>query len=305
MFTKIETSNITNTGVTAGTYTNPTIQVNEQGQVTSASSGQLAQGIQGIQGISNQGVQGTQGIEGTSIQGIQGTQGTSGYIGSDGAQGAQGVQGFGYQQNQGIQGTQGTSGSVGNDGAQGIQGVQGIQGFGYQQNQGIQGIQGIQGVQGFGYQQNQGIQGERGIQANQTLDTTSSVTFANLDVTGTITLDLTSEVITTLTGSTGTVTHNASLTSVFYHSSIAANFTANFTNIPTTNNRSISLALILAQDGTPYICNAVEIDGVSQTIKWVSATTPSGTANRTEIISFTLIRVSSAWTVIGSLTTFG
>ena len=250
MFTKIETSNITNTGVTAGTYTNPTIQVNEQGQVTSASSGQLAQGIQGIQGISNQGVQGTQGIEGTSIQGIQGTQGTSGYIGSDGAQGAQ-------------------------------------------------------GVQGFGYQQNQGIQGERGIQANQTLDTTSSVTFANLDVTGTITLDLTSEVITTLTGSTGTVTHNASLTSVFYHSSIAANFTANFTNIPTTNNRSISLALILAQDGTPYICNAVEIDGVSQTIKWVSATTPSGTANRTEIISFTLIRVSSAWTVIGSLTTFG
>ena len=285
MFTKIETSNITNTGVTAGTYTNPTIQVNEQGQVTSASSGQLAQGIQGIQGISNQGVQGTQGIEGTSIQGIQGTQGTSGYIGSDGAQGAQGVQGFGYQQNQGIQGTQGTSGSVGNDGAQGIQGVQGIQ--------------------GFGYQQNQGIQGERGIQANQTLDTTSSVTFANLDVTGTITLDLTSEVITTLTGSTGTVTHNASLTSVFYHSSIAANFTANFTNIPTTNNRSISLALILAQDGTPYICNAVEIDGVSQTIKWVSATTPSGTANRTEIISFTLIRVSSAWTVIGSLTTFG
>lgn len=39
MPTKIAFSNITNTGVTAGTYTNASITVNAQGQVTSASSG--------------------------------------------------------------------------------------------------------------------------------------------------------------------------------------------------------------------------------------------------------------------------
>ena len=39
MFTKIDASNITSTGVTAGTYSNSTITVNESGQITSASNG--------------------------------------------------------------------------------------------------------------------------------------------------------------------------------------------------------------------------------------------------------------------------
>jgi hypothetical protein len=84
-FTRIDANNISPSGVAAGTYTNPTITINSSGQVTDASSGQLAQGIQGLQGI----------IGPQGVQGLGGIQGSSGYIGSDGIQGIQGIQGAG------------------------------------------------------------------------------------------------------------------------------------------------------------------------------------------------------------------
>jgi hypothetical protein len=57
--------------------------------------------------------------------------------------------------------------------------------------------------------------------------------------------------------------------------------------------------LIISQGATPYISNIVQIDGVAQTIKWLGAYTPSGAANKIDIISFSLIRTGSAWTVLG------
>jgi hypothetical protein len=138
-FTKIDPSNISASGVTPGTYTNPTVIVNEQGLITSATSGELAQGIQGFTGP-----QGVQGLIG--VQGFGGTQGTAGYIGADGAQGVQGISGTGTQ------GTQGTAGYIGADGAQGAQGVQGLTGSG---------VQGIQGATGSGIQGMQGEQGQK------------------------------------------------------------------------------------------------------------------------------------------------
>ena len=135
-FTKIDPSNISASGVTPGTYTNPTVIVNEQGLITSATSGELAQGIQGFTGP-----QGVQGLIG--VQGFGGTQGTAGYIGADGAQGVQGISGTGTQ------GTQGTAGYIGADGAQGVQGLTGS------------GAQGIQGATGSGIQGMQGEQGQK------------------------------------------------------------------------------------------------------------------------------------------------
>jgi hypothetical protein len=49
----------------------------------------------------------------------------------------------------------------------------------------------------------------------------------------------------------------------------------------------------------------VQIDGVSQTINWADATVPTGTAGQKDIVSFTFIRQSSTWLVLGSLNTFG
>ena len=98
--------------------------------------------------------------------------------------------------------------------------------------------------------------------------------------------------------------HDYDTGAIFYHTSIAANFTANFTNVPTTNNRTSSVALILVQGATPRLPTAVAIDGATQTIEWQGGTIPTGTASQIDLVSFTLIRTASTWTVLGSLTTY-
>jgi hypothetical protein len=132
-----------------------------------------------------------------------------------------------------------------------------------------------------------------------------SFTTAGLYVTGLTQLQESSEIVNTKTGATGTVTHDISTGSTFYHTSIAANFTANFTNVPTTNGRVTTVVLVLVQGSTPRYPSAVQIDGVSQTIKWLGALTPQPTANRTELAVFGLLRTGSTWTVFGQLTSFG
>ena len=127
----------------------------------------------------------------------------------------------------------------------------------------------------------------------------------NLTLTGLTTIQQSTEVLNTLTGATGIVVHDLDNGAVFYHSSLTANFTANFTNLPTTDNRTISVVLLLVQGGTAYIPTAVQIDGASQTINWQGASQPIGNANQIDTVSFTLIRTSAAWTVIGSLSTYG
>ena len=115
----------------------------------------------------------------------------------------------------------------------------------------------------------------------------------------------TSEVLNTKTSATGPVEHDFETGAIWYHSSISANFTANFTRVPTTENRTISIALILVQGATAYIPNAVQIGGAAQTILWLGGTAPTGNANKTDIVSFTLLRTGSNWTVLGSLSSYG
>jgi hypothetical protein len=128
---------------------------------------------------------------------------------------------------------------------------------------------------------------------------------ADLGISGLTTLTYTSEKLNTKTSATGTVTHDLSTGSVFYHSSISNNFTANITNVPTTNDRAIGVTLVLAQGVTPYMSTAIQIDGSAQTIKWVNNSTPTGTASKVDIVGFSLIRTGSAWTVLGQYSTYG
>lgn len=107
------------------------------------------------------------------------------------------------------------------------------------------------------------------------------------------------------TGATGTVTHDFSETSVWYHTSPAADFTVNFTNVPTTNDKAISVTLIVSQGVTPYLPLYVQIAGSTTTVKWPNSTLPQGTADQVDVISFTFIRRDSSWEVLGTLASYG
>jgi len=166
---------------------------------------------------------------------------------------------------------------------------------------------------------------------DQSLNTSDSVTFASLttpsftnsgsggavfDSASTITLDAPdgilleniskqSEILSSLTGATGVVAHDFGANAIFDHTSIAANFTANITNVPTTTDRALNVVLVLRQGATPYIPNAVQIDGAAQTINWVETLAPTGNANSIDVITFSLLRVGATWTVLGGYTNYG
>jgi hypothetical protein len=131
-------------------------------------------------------------------------------------------------------------------------------------------------------------------------DSTGVITFQRQAV-----FQQTSEVLNTKIDATGPVVHDYSTGAIWYHSTPVTNFTANFTNIPTTNNRTISAVLIIDQGVTAYLPTAVQLNGAAQTINWSGATAPTGNASQIDTVSFTFIRISDSWTVIGSLTSYG
>ena len=120
-----------------------------------------------------------------------------------------------------------------------------------------------------------------------------------------VNLKSTTESLITLTNTTGVVDHDFSQSSIFYHDQLLTNFTVNFTNIPETNERTISAVLVLDQSNTAYIPTALQIDGQAQTILWQGASAPTGIANQINIVSFTLVRQNEQWSVLGSFSTYG
>jgi hypothetical protein len=134
---------------------------------------------------------------------------------------------------------------------------------------------------------------------------TSVGTLTSLAVTGALTYGLSVENLVALNGATGTVTHNVTLGATFYHTAPTANFTANFTNVSTTDSKATVVALVIVQGATPYIPTAMSIDGTTQTVKWNLGVSPTGTANKSDVISYTLIRVNTAWVVFGQTSYYG
>lgn len=150
-----------------------------------------------------------------------------------------------------------------------------------------------------------------------TLDTTGNLSVGstkfvvdgatgNVTTTALTTLELTTEIVSDLTGATGTVTHDLSVASIFNHSSMAANFTANFTNAPATNSRSLVATLILNQGVSARFPTVIQLNGSAQTVNWANNVIPTGTANKKEIVSFTFIRNSSGTVLcLGNYVSYG
>ncbi len=103
---------------------------------------------------------------------------------------------------------------------------------------------------------------------------------------------------------TGTVTHDCSLGHIFFHTSPDANWTANFTNLNLSSNYATSVTLVIAQGGTGYYPNVVQIGGAAQTINWQGNVNPTVSTNRTDVVTFSIINNSGTYTVLGQLTGF-
>ena len=97
---------------------------------------------------------------------------------------------------------------------------------------------------------------------------------------------------------------NFGASSIFYITNISNNFTANVTNLTLTANQVTNVVLILVQGVTPYIATAIQVAGVSQTIKWLGGIAPSGNANSVDVLSFSLVYDGTSYTVLGKLGTF-
>ena len=81
-----------------------------------------------------------------------------------------------------------------------------------------------------------------------------------------------------------------------------AAMTFNFTNPVTTDGRSTTVTVFVTQGATGYIPTTLQIAGSAQTIKWAGGSAPGATsgAGKIDAFSFTFIRRSSAWTVLGT-----
>lgn len=133
---------------------------------------------------------------------------------------------------------------------------------------------------------------------------TSVGTLGNLIISGPTSLASSRETVGVKTGATGTVDHSYLESSVFWHSSVTSNFTANFTNLPTTNNYVYVFVLLVNQGATPYYPSAIEIAGTAEAIKWYGGVAPTPVAERLEAFTFSLIRISGSWNVTGQYTTY-
>ena len=133
---------------------------------------------------------------------------------------------------------------------------------------------------------------------------TGTTTANNLTINGITTISQSVEKMTTKTGITSVTEFDFDVGTVWFLYDIGTNFTANFSNVPSSIESTISFALIINQSAVAYLPNAVQINGASQNLKWQDGSEPIPNAESTDIVSFTLIYTGSTWEVIGSLTTY-
>jgi hypothetical protein len=108
-----------------------------------------------------------------------------------------------------------------------------------------------------------------------------------------------------ISNSGGNLTCNFNLGSTFY-AVLGANVTANFTNVNAISGTATGATIIIDQGATAYRIANVQVNGVNQTIRWVGAAAGVGTANNTDVMSFSLISLDGTnWRVLGQISNYG
>jgi len=116
----------------------------------------------------------------------------------------------------------------------------------------------------------------------------------------------TSEYVSSVANNTtSTLNLNIADAAIWYLTGNTTTVTVNFTNVPTTDNRVVSLTVILNQGATPRAVTSLQIAGATQTILWQGGTAPTPGTSKTDAFTFSLVRVSSSWSVLGAATSQG
>ena len=108
----------------------------------------------------------------------------------------------------------------------------------------------------------------------------------------------------TSSGLVSTVTLSALVSHNLYLSSATNNKTLNVTNLSLSSAQGTNITAIWNQGSTPYMITALNVNGSSTTINWQGGSTPSGTANGVDIISFTIYYTGSSYIVTGQSVSF-
>jgi hypothetical protein len=122
--------------------------------------------------------------------------------------------------------------------------------------------------------------------------------------TGNVQLQEVSETVVDVTLASNVATLDWTAGNIYYIATAPTDaMTFNVTNVPTTASRIMTINVFVTQDSTGRIPSTFQIAGTGQTIKWVggSAPTPTSSAGKIDIFSFTMQRTSGgAWLVYGA-----
>jgi hypothetical protein len=143
------------------------------------------------------------------------------------------------------------------------------------------------------------------ITANGGLTTSGALTVSGgATFTGTTDVQELRENVVDVTLSSNAGTLNWTEGNIYYIATApTGNMTLNATNVPTSNSKVMTINVLTTQGSTGYIPGTFQIDGSSETIRWAggSAPTPTSSAGKIDIFSFTMQRTSGgAWIVYGS-----
>jgi len=83
--------------------------------------------------------------------------------------------------------------------------------------------------------------------------------------------------------------------SVFYLTTIENDFTANVVNLPTTDSRATNITIFLSQGVGTFSITGLQIDDVSQTIKWIGGIPPTALPNSVMTYTFNILRSGDNW----------
>lgn len=138
------------------------------------------------------------------------------------------------------------------------------------------------------------------------ISNTAEFTFANLTVAGNVVQQQAYyERYGNVSNTGGNLTCDLNNGSVFY-AALTANVTANFTNVNAIANSVTAATIVIDQGATAYKISNIQVNGATQTIRWVGATAHAGTASNTDIVSFSLINLGSGtYRVLGQSSSYG